>query len=106
AAAADAETRNQASGGLLSPRPSGQRAEESGALELSFPRKRESTAIVPSLALDPRFRGGDNRYIEASPGDTLKEVSAPRPSWRRCRFRRRGGPRGRRQEARRLPSPS
>ena len=27
---------------------------------LSFPRKRESRATVPSLALDPRFRGGDN----------------------------------------------
>src|SRR5882672_1044217 len=28
-------------------------------LTLSFPRKRESRATAPSLALDPRFRGGD-----------------------------------------------
>ena len=32
---------------------------------MSLPRKRESRATAPSLALDPRFRGGDNRgWIE------------------------------------------
>ena len=30
---------------------------------LSFPRKRESRAAALSLALDPRFRGGDNRAL-------------------------------------------
>jgi hypothetical protein len=29
-------------------------------LAVSFPRKRESTATAPSLALDPRLRGGDD----------------------------------------------
>jgi hypothetical protein len=35
-------------------------------LTLSFPRKRESGATALSLALDPRFRGGDEFECDTS----------------------------------------
>ncbi len=39
----------------------------------SFPRKRESRATVPSLALDPRLRGGDDRLVRLMPKMKIKK---------------------------------
>src|SRR5262249_11610494 len=43
---------------------------------LSFPRRRESRAAAPSLALDPRFRGGDSQgEANGRPASVVAELS-------------------------------
>src|SRR5882724_8583116 len=50
-------------------------------LTLSFPRKRESRATAPSLALDPRFRGGDKlkcgTFKATLLSDPIQAVASP-----------------------------
>src|SRR5882724_1697714 len=54
---------------------------------MSFPRKRESRATATSLALDPRFRGGDSpremRKQQAFDLILAPMTSGPRGSWGR-----------------------
>jgi len=52
--------------GSHTPRDAKQGMVTQDILTSSFPRKRESRAIATSLALDPRFRGGDNFKHENS----------------------------------------
>src|SRR5437667_10353502 len=46
---------------------------------LSFPRKRESRTSAPSVALDPRFRGGDKSKTEREEVALIQAARLPRP---------------------------